>query len=87
MAIDLVARPIDGCLTLVHDDQEMDVRALSVEADGVVSVMGAGGKRVIGQLTGSMIGDVRSCRRAVVVRMFGSDVAAAGAVPFENRTA
>lgn len=84
MAIDLVANPGNGTVTVVHDDQELQVFSLAVGDDGSVSAAVPGGWREIGRLVPSMLADIRSCHRAVVVRMHGTSVAAARAVPFDN---
>jgi len=84
MAVDLVANPQVGWLTVVHDDSGLEVRSLSVTEDGSVSVTGPAGTKVIGRLTDAMLDDVKSCRRAMVVRMHGERVASAETVHFTN---
>lgn len=85
MAIDVVARPADGWLTLVHDDQELDVRGIVVEGDGTLLARGGRGIRYIGKLADSMILDVSRCDRAAVVRMHGARVAETVRVLLTNR--
>jgi len=84
MAVDLVANPTVGWLTVVHDDSGLEVSTLAVGVGGLVSVEGPAGTKVIGKLTDAMLDDVKSCHRAMVVRMHGERVASAETVHFIN---
>lgn len=81
MAIDIVARPSDGIVTMIHDDPDLHVDALAMAADGALLASAAGRWWEIGVLTRAMAKDVRACFRAAVIRLSGHVVAEARAIP------
>lgn len=85
MAIDILVRPADGWLALIHDEQELDVGRVDLMGDGTIVVDGCLGPRTIGKLTDGMRTAAAGCYRAAVIRLHGAIVADAVQVPIDRR--
>jgi len=77
MAIDVITRPMDGWLTIVHDERNFMVSSLEITNDGRLIATGVQGRRLLGHLTASTLQESRVCDRAMIVHMEGNRVASA----------
>ncbi|MTH95284.1 hypothetical protein [Roseibium sp. RKSG952] len=83
MAIDIIARPSDECITVVMDEGERKIEELTLR--GAELEAGAELRRwVIGSLEDDVLTDAQACSVAVVVTMAGDVVTSSKRVTFEK---
>jgi hypothetical protein len=82
MAIDLVARPSDGCLSVVCDAPAPAIEAISMSGNSIRALLGDGAVMEIGELTDSMRLDAGRCNICIVIEMNGDSVIGSRRVNF-----
>lgn len=83
MAIDVIARPSDECLTIVMDEGEHEIEGLTLRSPVLEAETGSR-RWVIGTLKGDVLADAITCFVAVVVTMDGDVVTSSKRVPLKK---
>lgn len=83
MAIDIVTRPSDECMTVVMDDEHQRIDGL-ILTGSVLEAESESGNWIIGELKKQMLEDVEKCSVAVVVTMDTDLVKSSTRVPFKK---
>jgi hypothetical protein len=82
MAMDLIARPSDKCLSLVYDAPAPSINSIAISGADIRASLEDGTVMVIGELTDSMRLDVERCSICIVIEMNGDTVVASRQVDF-----
>lgn len=83
MAIDIVTRPSDECMTVVMDDRHQRIDGL-ILTGSVLKAESESGNWIIGELKKQMLEDAEKCSVAVVVTMDTDLVKSSTRVPFKK---
>ena len=83
MAIDIVTRPSDECMTVVMDEGYQRIDGLILNGS-VLEAVSVAGNWVIGELKKQMLEDAEKCSVAVVVTMEMDLVKSSTRVPFDK---